>query len=519
MDLRGLGAFLSAIGGYFSAQAGAKAGQLQGLLMGEELTERRKRMKMAEEAHQEQLEVSRLQRRRAQQQMEQEEELFPIKKEGLITQVETAKLNLEDTRLWSLYRQGVVPSQITDPVLRARYEPFFNFQTTARTLEGVQTREELQAILEKVPEEWRSSLEILGQANLFTNQMRKEMIERQLRTADINLAQGEFALRTTKLNTALSVIVSNIEREGMDWDKRTPQQKIEAVKKWLAQTGLSDVVSEDFANMFQRVKSTDARQFALYRLQAELQHRLSADLARQQFAYNQSLQQQAWWGNIVAGALTGGMGAGVGGGVGTGVAPVGFGVPMAPISVFANAPDTRGSILNETELKKYLQVPMDIAVPNRVGNQVVYEPLSILQAKAGAIYHKLGRSSPDLTLDDITTLVRFDAGLYQAGALAGGMNLGWDVVLQMGADRVLYMLKALSAYRTNPQFRKVVDDWERAFRQRQHQRQAQQGQAQQGQAQQGRPPQQGQPARRGGGMQTPPMTQGDIPRGQIGRQP
>ena len=517
MDLRALGALLTALGGVFSAKAGAKAGQLQGLLMGEELTERRKRMQMAEEAHQEQLETSRLQRRRIQQQMEREAELFPIQKQGLITQVEglatqveASKLNLEDTRLWSLYRQGVAPSQISDPVLRARYEPFFNYQMVARTLEAVQTQEELDAMLEKVDEALRPTLEILGRYNLSINRMRNEMLERQMRGLDINLAQGEFQLRTTKLNTALSLIVSNIEREGMDWDKRTPQQKIEAVKKWLEQAGLSDVVPETFANMFQRVKSTDARQFALYRLQAELQHRLSADLARQQFAFNQSLQERAWWGNIVAGALTGGMGAGVGGGVG--VAPVGFpALPPIP-TIFNNTYDNRQSNLNTSELSKYLNsAPFEVSVP--FGG--AYQPLSVMGARAEAVYKKLGRPNATLTVDDINTLITFDAGLLQSHFAKNGMELDWNSALAWATERILPMLKANPPYQANPNYQKTLNEWERAW-----QRRLQQGR--QGSAPASPQGRQGTaPASQRGGQrpQTPPMTQGDIPRGQIGRQP
>jgi hypothetical protein len=534
MDLRGLGAFLSAIAGYFSAQAGAKAGQLQGLLMGEELTERRKRMKMAEEAHQLQTELARAREAREaelfpvekglrEEELRRRRELFPYEKEALATQVDASKLNLLNNRLWSMYQRGVVPSQVSDPVLRAEYEPFFNYQVGVKSLEAVQTEEELQAILGKVPEEWRPSLEILGRANLFTNQMRQQMMERQLQGADINLAQGEFQLRTAKLNFAINTILNNINSEGMDWDKRTPQQKIEAVKKWLSGLGLDDVVSENFANMFQRVKSTDARQFALYRLQAELQHRFSADLARQQFGYNQSLQREAWMSNIVAGALTGGMGAGVGGGVapvGGGVAPVGFpALPPIP-TIFNNTYDNRGSNLNISGLTKYLNsAPFEIPVP--FGNG--YQPLSVIGAQAEAVYKKLGRPNATLTTNDINTVITFEAGLLQSHFAKHGMELDWNSALAWATERILPSLKANPPYEANANYRKTLNEWEQAWR-----RKLQQGTppASQGGGQRTAPASQGggqrtPPASQRGGQrtQTPPMTQGEMPRGQIGRQP
>jgi len=240
MDLRGLGAFLSAIGSIFTAKAGATAGQLQGLLMGEELTERRKRMKMTEEAHELQkrlaeteearrAEIHPLQLGLLQHDLTRRQELFPYEKEALSTQVEAGKLNLLNNRLWTMYQRGVVPSQINDPVLRAEYEPFFNFQRMANSLQWVRSQEELDKLLANVSEEWRPTLEILGRASLLKNQMQEQIWERHLRGADLNLAQGEFQLRTSKLNYALNVILTNINNEGMDWDKRTPQQKIEAV--------------------------------------------------------------------------------------------------------------------------------------------------------------------------------------------------------------------------------------------------------------------------------------------------
>ncbi len=450
MDLRALGALLSALGGVFSAKAGATAGQVQGLLLGEDLTERRQRRKMAEEAHQLQTELARAQEQRRQ-------ELFPFEKEALATQVELGKLNLEDTRLWTLFRQGVAPSQISDPVLRARYEPFFNYQMAVRNLEAVQTQEDLDTVLKQVPEEFRPSLEIMGRTQLFANQSRRQMIERQLQGLDLNLAQGEFQLRTAKLNTALNLIINNINAEGMDWDKRTPQQKIEAVKKWIAQAGLSDVVSEDFANMFQRVKSTDARQFALYRLQAELQQKMQRELMAQQYAYNLNLQDRAWWGNLVAGALQGGIG-GQGG-----VAPVGFSTPP-PIEVFKNTYDNSGSNLNLSGLEKYLKIPMNISVPRRVGQQVVLVPLSVLQMEVSEIYKRLARPDATLSAEDINTLIAFDAGLHRAYALKDNMDLDWNTAFAIATQRVLATLKSNRAYMANREhYGRILDDWERAW--------------------------------------------------------
>lgn len=337
MDLQGLGAFLSAIGGYFSAQAGAKAGKLQGLLMGEDITERRKRMKMTEEAQELQKRLAEAEEARRAElfpfqkdtlatqldimraQEKRQEELFPLQRDTLATQLDIGKLNLTNTRLWSMYQRGVAPSQINDPVLRAEYEPFFRYANSVNSLQGVQSPEDLEAVLGQVDEALRPTLEILGRAQLYSNQSRREMIERQMKGLDLNIAQGEFQLRTAKLNTALTSILNNINNEGIDWDKRTPEQKAQAVKKWVGQLGLDDVVPEDFANMFQRVKSVDARQLALFRAQAEINYTNQSRLLGQQIAGNINLQDRHMWGNLVFGAL------GLNGGQGQqgGVAPVG----------------------------------------------------------------------------------------------------------------------------------------------------------------------------------------------------
>ena len=499
MDLRGLGAFLSTIAGFLSAKTGAQAGQLQGLLMGEDITERRKRMKMAEEAHQLQTELLREEERRKQElhpihrqlleeDLKRRQALFPLEQEALSTQVEFGKLNLLNTRLWSMYQRGVVPSQISDPVLRAEYEPFFNYQTTARSLEAVQTEEALQALLEKVPEEWRPSLEMFGRMNLLRNQMQQQMMERYLKGMDINLAQGELNLRNTQLNSLFNFILTNINNEGMDWDKRTPQQKIEAVKKWIAQLGLQDVVPEDFANMFQRVKSIDARQLALYRAQAELQHRFAVDLANRQYAHTLNLQREGWWGNIVAGALNWGAG-------GDGdVAPVGFMKPAPPPNIFTSAPNNQGSYLNQTALNNYLKPPID--VPVYYGNGMVM--LSSLRGRVASIYNELGRPNGRITVDDINTLITYDAGLQLASARQAGLRFDWNTALMMAVENIMPILESIHLYRSSPDYRQVLNNWKRAWAQRLQQRMGSEGQT---------PP-------RGG--QTNPAS--NMPTGQIGGQ-
>jgi hypothetical protein len=468
MDLRGLGAFLSAIAGYFSAQAGAKAGQLQGLLMGEDITERRKRMRMAEETHelqkriaeaeeQRRAELFPLTKRGMEQQIQQAEELFPLKKEALTTQVETGKLNLLNQRLWSLYQRGVVPSQITDPVLRAEYEPFFNYMNSVHSLEAVQSGEELETVLGKVPEEWRGTLEIIGRIRLFRNQMQKELIERQLKSADLNIAQGEYQLRSAQLNNALNIILGNIDREGINWDKRTPEQKIQAVQKWLKDTGLDAYVPEGFANMFQRIQSSDARQYALLQLQTDLQLRANMSLLRQQIAGNLALLQNQIYGNLLFGALTGQQQGNFGG--------MPFGFPAPPtMNIFKGAYDNRQTNINESGLRDYLKIPMDIPVPVRVGNQPASRPLSVLATEAGNIYRRLGRPDATLTAEDINTLVAYDAGLIMAGALQNNSQIDWNTAFTMAKDRVVATLKANPAYRTQiTHYQRVLDNWVQAL--------------------------------------------------------
>jgi len=479
MDLQGLGALLTALGGVFTAKAGAKAGQLQGLLMGEDLTERRKRMKMAEEAHQLQTELLRkeearkqelfpLTKQRMEQEIEQSAQLFPLKKEALATQVDMSKLNFQNTRLWIMFQQGVVPSQISDPVLRAEYEPFFNYQTTARSLEAVQTKEALEALLEKVPEEWRPSLEMFGRMNLWRNQIQQQTMERYLQGMDINLAQGELNIRNTKLNNAFNLILTNINNEGMDWDKRTPQQKIEAVKKWIAQFGLQDDVPEDFANMFQRVKSIDARQLALFNAQSQITYGLQSRLLGQQIAGNLALLQNQLFGNLVFGAM--GLGGGQGGN--NFVAPFGFpatDMPPAPV-IFNQTPNQQGNYLNQTVLNNYLKAPLNIFVPMKVGQQTAWKSLGELQSQAGNIYQRLALPNGYADADEISTLIAYDAGLLQAFFAKGGIELGWDSLLEMAVGRVMPSVENSPAYKGNINFQHTVKEWRRVWEEQLRQR-------------------------------------------------
>jgi len=525
MDLRGLGAFLSAIAGYFSAQAGAQAGQLQGLLMGEDITERRKRMKMAEEAHQEQIATQRLYRQLQEAEEERRKRLFPYQEQTLATQTEKGRLELENYRLWSLYQQGVAPSQITDPVLRAQYEPFYNFQMAIRGLDAIMTKEDLEAVLQKLPEDQRGMVEILGRAKLFDNQMRQQLMERYLRGADLNLAQGEYQLRTAQINFAFNTVLNNIEAEGTNWDKRSPQQKIEAVRKWLKQTGLEDIVPPNFPEMFQNVQSSTARQLAILQAQINWQLQANMRLGQQQFQFNRTLQNEAWMSNIVAGALQaqqqqGGFGSVPYGG-GTGVAPIGFGIPQPP-TFFETTRNNRGSQLNLSLLNKYVQVPYNVPVPISVGGQMVMTNLGELQGRVLEIYKRLDNPNASITADEISTLITFDAGLHLAEAMKGGMPLDWNTALGMGVGRIIPVLRSISLYTTNPNYRKTVDDWVRAFHARQARATApQQGQRPQGQAQQPQQRRQGTPPAQRGGQRnaSPPITQADIPRGRIGREP
>jgi len=347
-----------------------------------------------------------------------------------------------------------------------------------------------------VSEELRPSLEILGRAYLLKNQMYEQMLTRQLEGLDTNIAQGKLQLRTAEINLVLNTILNNINNEGMDWDKRTPQQKIEAVKKWIAQLKLEDVVPEDFANMFQRVKSIDARQLALYRAQAQLNYIYNSRLLSQQIAGNINLQDRAMWGNLVFGALAGGQGQqGFGG-----IAPLGFpatDMPPAPV-VFNTTPNQQGDYLNQTALNNYLKAPANIFVPVRVGHQFVPTPLSNLQVRAGNLYKQLALPNGYISADDISTLVLYDAGLLKAQFAKSGIELDWDSALMWAEDRVISSIRNSPAYRLNINFQRTLTDWKRAWEQNLQQR-------------------------AGGGGQTPPPVRqtapaSNMPTGQIGGQ-
>jgi hypothetical protein len=399
MDLQSLAALLTGIGGYFSAKAGATAGQLQGLLMGEELTERRKRMKMAEEAHQMQMELM-------QQEKEQRAEMFPVQKEILTTQAETGKLNLHNQRLWSLYMQGVPPSKVSDPVLRQEYEQFFNYMSVLKSLEAVQTEEDLNRLLQQADEAHRPTLELLGRGQLYKNQMWRETVQRQLKGLDINLATGEFQLRTAQLNTAYNIVLSNIDKEGVNWDKRPPEQKIEAVQKWLKEAGLEQAVPPTFAYMFQRVQSSDARQLFILRAQADYLFKVNSGLLQQQIWGNLTAQRELFLSNLLFGAFQQQPQQGY-----LGVPPVG--IPALPtLNIFNSAYDKNGSLLNSVGLREYLKFPVDVYVPVNWGNQRGYQSLNVLATQVSGIYKRLSLVSPTITADDINTLVSFDAGLH-----------------------------------------------------------------------------------------------------------
>jgi hypothetical protein len=420
-------------------------------------------MKMAEEAQQMQMKM-------LQQQMEQQAEMFPLQKEALATQVETGKFNLQNQRLWSLYQQGVAPSKISDPVLRGQYEPFFNYMNAVKSLEAVQSEGDLQQVLGRVGEEHRPTIELLGRAQLHNNQMRDEILQRQLKGLDINLATSEYQLRSAQLNSALNAVLSNIDREGTAWDKRPPQQKIEAVQKWLKEMGLEQAVPPSFAQMFQKVQSSDARQLFLLRAQTEYSLRANMALAQQQASANLALQREAMMGNLVFGALQqpqqqqGFLG----------VPPVGFALPKPPPipMIFKNTYDNRGSNINQSGLENYLKIPMDIPVPVSVGNQPATMMLSDLGTQAGAIYNNLGTANPTISAEDINTLVYYDAGLIMASALSGNTQVGWDFALTEAVRRVLSTLKSNRAYQANANnYKTIVDNWERAWQRKVAQRQ------------------------------------------------
>jgi len=357
----------------------------------------------------------------------------------------------------------------------------------------------LQAVLEKLPEDQRGMVEILGRAKLFENQTRQQMIERYMRGADLNLAQGETQLRTAQINFAINTVLNNINAEGTNWDKRSPEQKIEAVRKWLKQARLDDVVPPDFAEMFQRVQSADARQLAILQAQINWQLQANMKLYDRQFAGLLALNREAWWNNIVAGALggvqqQGGFGGfgnfgGFGGGT---VAPIGFEIPPPP-NFFTTTRDTSGSQLNLSLLNKYVQVPYSVPVPVRVGGQMVMTNLGELQGRVLEIYRKLDNPNASITADEISTLITFDAGLHYASAKKGGMEIGWDTAVDIAVGRIVPVLRSINLYRNNPNYKKAVDDWVRAY----HAKRARATAPQQGQ----------------GGQGTHPASQGQTPQG------
>jgi hypothetical protein len=339
-------------------------------------------------------------------------------------------------------------------VLRAQYEPFFNYMNSLQTLEAVQNEEDLEKVLGTVPEEWRGTLEIAGRFRLFRNQLQKETAERHLKGLDLNLALGELQIRSNQLNTALSLVLGNIDREGINWDKRTPEQKIQAVQKWLKNAGLEGYVPQGFANMFQKIQSTDARQYALLQLQTDLQLRANMSLLRQQIAGNLSLLQQQMFGNLVFGAMQGQQQQG-GFGFG-GIAPVGFPAPPA-INIFKGAFDNNQTNLNEVGLRDYLKYPADIPVPLGGGTEM----LSALATKAGSIYRNLARPDAKISAEDINTLIAYDAGLIMAKFAEGGMQIDWKTAFAMAKSRVIPALKGNRAYQTQPiHYAKVIDNWE-----------------------------------------------------------
>jgi len=367
----------------------------------------------------------------------------------------------------------------------------------------------LQAVLEKLPEDQRGMVEILGRAKLFENQTRQQMIERYMRGAELNLARGEYELRTAQINSAINTVLNNINAEGTNWDKRSPEQKIEAVRKWLKQARLDDVVPPDFANMFQNVQSADARQLAILQAQINWQLQANLKLYDRQFAGLLALNREAWWNNIVAGALggvqqQGGFGnfgnfGGFGGGT---VAPIGFEIPPPP-NFFTTTRDTSGSQLNLSLLNKYVQVPYNVPVPLRVGGQVIMTNLGQLQGRVSEIYRKLDNPNASITADEISTLITFDAGLHYASAMKGGMGIDWDTAVDIAEGRIIPFLRSISLYRNNPNYKKAVDDWVRAY----HAKRARATAPQQGQGEQGtHPASQRQTPQ--GGQATRPASQG-----------
>jgi hypothetical protein len=210
--------------------------------------------------------------------------------------------------------------------------------------------------------------------------------------------------------------------------------------------------------MFQRVQSTDARQYALLQLQTDLQLRANSALLGLHYKYNSALQQQMLFGNLVFGAMGQGQQGGFGGMPfgGGGLAPVGF--PALPaINIFKGVFDNNQSNLNEVGLRDYLKYPADITVPFRGGTEM----LSALATRAGTIYRNLARPNAKITAEDINTLIAYDAGLIMAKFAEGGMGIDWRTAFAMAKSRVIPALKGNRAYQTEPiHYAQVINNWE-----------------------------------------------------------
>jgi hypothetical protein len=189
------------------------------------------------------------------------------------------------------------------------------------------------------------------------------------------------------------------------------------------------------------------------------------------------------------------------------VPPVGFAVPEVPPApnFFKNTYDNRGSNINESGLNAYLKPPVDIYVPVPVGNQTVPMALSALTGKVASIIQKLGRPDASLTPEDINTLLIYDAGLIQAAAAKTGMQIDWNVALLEAKERILPVLKQNPPYQGNANYRKVLNDWERAFNQKLQKLQQLQ------QRQQAQPPAVPQPASQPAPQPPPAPRQGKAP--------
>lgn len=169
--------------------------------------------------------------------------------------------------------------------------------------------------------------------------------------------------------------------------------------------------------------------------------------------------------------------------------------PAPPPNIFTSAPDNNGSYLNQTALNNYLKPPID--VPVYYNNGVVM--LSALRGRVSAIYNELGRPNGRITVDDINTLITYDAGLQLASAQQAQLGLDWNTALMMAVENIMPVLESNHLYRSSPNYRQVLTEWRRAWEQKLQQR-------------------------AGGGGQTPPSARqtapaSNMPTGQIGGQP